>query len=48
MDLGEVLELSGRPTDAAASVREAIDLFERKGDMVSAAKAKPSHARLGH
>jgi class 3 adenylate cyclase/tetratricopeptide (TPR) repeat protein len=31
LDLGEVYELSGRPDDARRAIREALDLYERKG-----------------
>ena len=40
MDLAEVLELAGRPDDAVAAVEQALDLFERKGNVVSAEKAR--------
>ena len=32
-DLGEVLRLAGRPEESAAAVREAIRLYERKGNV---------------
>ncbi len=38
--LAEVVHLSGRPKDEAAALREAIDLYERKGDVMSAARAR--------
>ena len=37
--LAEVVRLSGRPEDEATALREAIDLYERKGNMMSAARA---------
>jgi predicted ATPase/class 3 adenylate cyclase len=40
MDLVEVLELAGRPDDAVAAVARAIELFERKGNVVSAQRAR--------
>jgi class 3 adenylate cyclase/tetratricopeptide (TPR) repeat protein len=40
MDLAEVLRLAGRMEEAASAVRDALDLFERKGDIVSAGKAR--------
>jgi class 3 adenylate cyclase/tetratricopeptide (TPR) repeat protein len=40
MDLGEVLQRAGRASDAHAVVSDAIDLFDRKGDIVSAGKAR--------
>jgi class 3 adenylate cyclase/tetratricopeptide (TPR) repeat protein len=45
MGLAEVLELAGRPTEAAAAVHEAVDVFERKGDIQS---ARSAGARLEH
>jgi tetratricopeptide (TPR) repeat protein len=40
MDLAEVLELAGRPDEAVATVEQALELFERKGNVVSAEKAR--------
>ena len=40
MDLAEVLVLSGRSAEAAAALEEAARLFERKGDVVSAGRAR--------
>lgn len=40
MDLAEVLHLAGRREDATSTVGEAIDLFERKGNIVSAGSAR--------
>jgi class 3 adenylate cyclase len=40
MDFAEMLELSNRPDDAAAAVERALELFERKGNVVSAEKAR--------
>jgi tetratricopeptide (TPR) repeat protein len=37
-DLAEVLLLGGQPQEAEAALREAIDVFERKGNVVSAAR----------
>jgi class 3 adenylate cyclase/tetratricopeptide (TPR) repeat protein len=34
MDLAEVLRLTGRPEEAIAAAREALDTFERKGNVV--------------
>jgi tetratricopeptide (TPR) repeat protein len=39
VDLAEILERAGRPEAAADPLREAIALFEQKGNIVSAAKA---------
>ena len=38
MDLGEVLRLAGRATEAASAFRRAKELYERKGNVVSARK----------
>ena len=38
--LAEVGSLSGRPEDEATALREAIDLYERKGILMSAARAR--------
>ncbi|MDQ6683434.1 MAG: AAA family ATPase, partial [Chloroflexota bacterium] len=46
LDLGEVLELAGRPADAVAAVIEALDVFERKGHLVGAAAARSRLDRL--
>jgi hypothetical protein len=40
VDLAEILERAGRPEEAVTPLREAIDLYERKGNVVSAAKAR--------
>jgi tetratricopeptide (TPR) repeat protein len=39
MSQAEVLSLAGRKADAAASVREAIELYARKGNVVTQARA---------
>ena len=38
LDLAQVLRASGRPKEAAAEAREALELFEAKGDQPNAAK----------
>jgi len=43
MNLGEVLDLAGDAEAAAAAVQDAIRLYERKGNVVSAARA---HSQL--
>ena len=40
IDLAEVLRLSGQPEEAASALEEAVGLYERKGNVVSAAKAR--------
>ena len=40
MDLGEVLRLAGQFGEATQAVRRAVDLYERKGNVVSAARAR--------
>lgn len=45
-DLAEVEELSGRPEEAAAAVQEAVQLFEAKGNVVSATLSRERLAKL--
>jgi tetratricopeptide (TPR) repeat protein len=40
LDLGEVLELGGNAGEAEAAVRGGLELYEQKGDRVSAARAR--------
>jgi len=40
LDLGEVLRLAGQPAEADAAVRAGLELYEQKGDRVSAARAR--------
>jgi tetratricopeptide (TPR) repeat protein len=40
LDLAEVLRASGRPSDAVAAAERALSLYERKGNLVSAARAR--------
>lgn len=44
LDLAEVLQILGRSVEADAAVRQAVALYERKGNVVSAARAR---SRLG-
>ena len=46
MDLVEVLRVAGRPADAAEAAREALRLFEAKGNTVSAAIARATLGEL--
>jgi tetratricopeptide (TPR) repeat protein len=46
MDAAEVLELVGRPEEAAGEVRRAIDLYEQKGNDVAATAARERLVRL--
>lgn len=46
LDLAETLELAGRPDDALGHVGDALELFERKGDVVSCARARERLERL--
>ena len=46
LDFAEVRELAGAPADAAALSKEAAGLFERKGNIVSARKARQLAERL--
>jgi ATP/maltotriose-dependent transcriptional regulator MalT len=45
-DLAEVLVLSGRADDGAAQLERALALYERKGNVVLAAKARHRLAEL--
>jgi DNA-binding SARP family transcriptional activator/tetratricopeptide (TPR) repeat protein len=47
MDLAETLHLAGRPAEEASAVDQAIDLFEKKGNVVSAANARTRREHLG-
>jgi Tfp pilus assembly protein PilF len=38
--LAEVAQAAGRTSEAAQAVREALSCYERKGDVVSAARAR--------
>jgi class 3 adenylate cyclase/tetratricopeptide (TPR) repeat protein len=40
MDLAEVLRIAGRSDEGIAVIREALDLFEQREDVVSAARAR--------
>ena len=40
MDLAEVLRLAGRTDEVVLTLRTALELFEQKGDVVSAARAR--------
>jgi hypothetical protein len=40
MDLAEILRLSGRGPEAEELVLDAIGLYQRKGDLVSEARAR--------
>jgi class 3 adenylate cyclase/tetratricopeptide (TPR) repeat protein len=45
-DLGEVLVLAGRPKDAAAALKQAAALYERKGNVVMAERVQNRRAAL--
>jgi tetratricopeptide (TPR) repeat protein len=47
LDLAEVLEVARRPAEAVPAVEEAIRLYEKKGNVVSAARARARIERLG-
>jgi class 3 adenylate cyclase/tetratricopeptide (TPR) repeat protein len=47
VDLAEVLALTGRREDATAQLDRAVTLFERKGNIVSAADAQRRRVELG-
>jgi len=44
VDRADVMRLAGRPDEAAAAAREALDLYEIKGDVVSAARIRAQMA----
>jgi hypothetical protein len=46
MDLAEVLRLDDRAADAAAAVAEAVELYELKGNRISADAARSAQAAL--
>jgi tetratricopeptide (TPR) repeat protein len=46
VDLAEILKRADRPEEAAARLREAVNLYERKGNVVSAATARATLAEL--
>ena len=45
-DLGEVLLLAGKPDDAAAALEQALERYERKGNIVSAQRTRARIADL--
>ena len=47
-DLAAVLARAGRPDEAATALRGAIGLYERKGNIVSVARAQQTLDSLGH
>jgi DNA-binding SARP family transcriptional activator len=47
MDLAEVLRLGGDSGAAASAIEEATDLFERKGNIIAAKRARDDLERLG-
>ena len=46
-DLAEVLLLAGKPDEAAAALEQALERYERKGNLVLAQRARAWLARLG-
>jgi tetratricopeptide (TPR) repeat protein len=46
VDLAEILSLSGRAAEAAAALERAVTLYERKGNVVSAGRARERLAAL--
>jgi alkanesulfonate monooxygenase SsuD/methylene tetrahydromethanopterin reductase-like flavin-dependent oxidoreductase (luciferase family) len=46
VDLAEILSLAGRPAEAAAALDEAVALYERKGNVVSASRARSALAAV--
>jgi class 3 adenylate cyclase/predicted ATPase len=47
LDLGEVLRLAGKPKEADAAVRAGLQLYERKGDVVMAGRARSRLEAVG-
>jgi class 3 adenylate cyclase/tetratricopeptide (TPR) repeat protein len=45
-DLAEVLALGGKPTEAAQALEQALDRYERKGNLVSAQRTRDRLAQL--
>ena len=48
MSLAEVLSLAGRPQEAAATVHQALKLYDQKGNLVLAAKARSLPPAVHH
>ena len=46
LDLGEVFRLAGRPDEAAAAFARALELYEKKGNLVGAARVRCFTATL--
>ena len=46
MDMGEVMRLAGRPSEAAAAVAKAVELYEQKGNTVAAGSARAAQSEL--
>jgi tetratricopeptide (TPR) repeat protein len=46
LDLGEVLVLAGRPDEAVAALEQAIERYERKGNLVSSRRAQTHLAEI--
>jgi tetratricopeptide (TPR) repeat protein len=47
-DLAEVLSLAGRPQEAAAALGQALERYERKGNVVSTQRAQARLIELAH
>lgn len=45
-DLGEVLLVTGKPDEAAAALEQAIERYERKGNVVSTRRAQARLAEI--
>jgi tetratricopeptide (TPR) repeat protein len=48
MDLAEVLLLAGRPEDALATANEAVEAFDRKGNVMLASAARELSRACGN
>jgi class 3 adenylate cyclase len=47
LDLAEVLQLNGKPHEAAAALAAGLELYEQKGDIVSAERARSRLEQVG-
>jgi hypothetical protein len=47
MDLAEVMRLAERPAEAAASIAEALALYEAKGNLLASRRASAVLEELG-
>jgi hypothetical protein len=48
VELAEILRAAGDETGATGAIGEAIDLYERKGNLLAASRARSSWPGTGH